>query len=70
MLIVLLLIYNFISVCYFSNWYACSTAKESEEGVSVLDMSLISRFAPVIALDGACRVGNRTRQFVNDNTNI
>lgn len=70
MLLALLLIYSFISICYFSNWYACSTPEWSEEGMSVLDMSLISSFAPVIALDDGCRVGNRTRQLVNDNANI
>lgn len=34
-----LLIYNFISLFNCSNWYTCSTTKESEEGASVSDMS-------------------------------
>lgn len=70
MLLALLLIYSFISIFYISISCACSTPKGSEEGVSVLDMSLLSSFAPVIALNGVCRVGNRTRQSVNGNANI
>ena len=64
-----LLICGFIRDFHISAWYECSTTKGSEEGASVLELSLLPS-AALIVLDGGGRCGNQgTRQLVKDNAN-